>query len=355
MPATTSAESRPRVEGFDLLRGLCAIGVAYYHLLHWFELRELYNLGLYGVYVFFILSGASLYSAYAHKLRAGLGVLTYLGLRYLRLLPLFGLIVLLVPLVNRQRYDFAFAKTVVLNLSFAFGLANPGMSTPVTGGWSLGIEFVFYLLFPILVAFVAGPPVACIGALVLSFLVQRIAVEQSFPAGGTLADNWIHYTQVAAFCFYFVAGCALGRLLVERPWRPSTALGTAWPWLAFVLLAALIAASSARDLVSSLTGLRGVLLTLACVLLVALSGLLVVPRRLTWIALAMGNMSYGLYLLHPMVHTVVARYAPGLRDDPMRYTAGIVALSIALALALERFYERPLRATGRRVLLAPTR
>lgn len=46
-------ENRARVDGFDMLRGLCAIGVAYYHLMHWFELRELYNLGLYGVYIFF--------------------------------------------------------------------------------------------------------------------------------------------------------------------------------------------------------------------------------------------------------------------------------------------------------------
>ena len=344
-------ENRARVDGFDMLRGLCAIGVAYYHLMHWFELRELYNLGLYGVYIFFILSGASLYIAYAHKLRSGLSVVTFLGLRYLRLLPLFGLIVLLVPLVNQQPYDYAFAKTALLNLSFAFGFANPGLNSPVTGGWSLGIECVFYLLFPVLVAFIAGPRRLWLSALVLSFLVQRIFVDNSFPATETLAGNWVNYTQVAAFCFYFVAGCALGRLLVAWRWRPSTPMGIVVSWLAFGLLAGLIASTSAKELASSLTGLRGAVLTLACVLLVAMSGILVIPRRAIWVALAMGNMSYGLYLLHPIIHTVMARYAPSLRDNPFAYTTGIVALSIGVALLLERYYERPLREAGRRALL----
>jgi len=43
-----------RIESLDLLRGLCAIGVACYHVLSWVQLATIHNLGLYGVYVFFL-------------------------------------------------------------------------------------------------------------------------------------------------------------------------------------------------------------------------------------------------------------------------------------------------------------
>jgi peptidoglycan/LPS O-acetylase OafA/YrhL len=52
--------SRGRVLGWDLLRGLCALTVASYHLLYWLGLAELPALGTYGVYLFIVLSGASL-------------------------------------------------------------------------------------------------------------------------------------------------------------------------------------------------------------------------------------------------------------------------------------------------------
>src|SRR4051794_32821994 len=49
-----------RVLGWDLLRGLCALTVATYHMLLWLDIAELPALGTYGVYLFFVLSGASL-------------------------------------------------------------------------------------------------------------------------------------------------------------------------------------------------------------------------------------------------------------------------------------------------------
>ena len=52
--------SGERVLGWDLLRGLCALTVASYHLLYWLKIVELPALGTYGVYMFFVLSGASL-------------------------------------------------------------------------------------------------------------------------------------------------------------------------------------------------------------------------------------------------------------------------------------------------------
>ncbi len=42
--------SQERVFGWDLLRGLCALLVASYHLLYWTDLAQLHVFGSYGVY-----------------------------------------------------------------------------------------------------------------------------------------------------------------------------------------------------------------------------------------------------------------------------------------------------------------
>ena len=38
--------------------------------------------------------------------------------------------------------------TYLLNATFLFGFFNPSMNATLVGGWSLGIEAIFYLLFP---------------------------------------------------------------------------------------------------------------------------------------------------------------------------------------------------------------
>jgi peptidoglycan/LPS O-acetylase OafA/YrhL len=79
-----------RVLGWDLLRGLCALAVMAYHLMGWLGLGEWTPLGFYGVYFFFVLSGASLAYVYSD---AALGtpraVAAFLAARWLRLAPLY--------------------------------------------------------------------------------------------------------------------------------------------------------------------------------------------------------------------------------------------------------------------------
>jgi exopolysaccharide production protein ExoZ len=329
-----------RIEGFDLLRGLCALGVVFYHLFKWFNLPVSYNLGLYGVYIFFVLSGASLYVAYASKLERGFSIPRYLGLRYFRLLPLYALVVFLTPFAHQTAYDWAFFKAVILNLTFAFGFANPGKTSLATGGWSLGIEFVFYLVFPVVVFAIAGKWWKALALTVAAFVCQVIFIHSVI--GASLVENWGAYVQILAFAFYFAAGCAVGKFFATVKPEPRI---LAWPL--FLLGLALIGFGSGATPEETLLGLRGAMLALACVGVVVLAGLL--PMRWMLPAVLLGNMSYGVYLLHPVVHTLVARYAPHLRNNPLAYTVGIAVLTVILALLIEKYYERPIRRAGKRL------
>src|SRR4051795_12448261 len=87
-----------RVLGWDVLRGFSAFAVALYHLLYWQGVVSVHTLGSYGVYLFFVLSGASLTYTYAGRLeRKELSYLRFLWVRYIRLAPLFVVLIPLVP------------------------------------------------------------------------------------------------------------------------------------------------------------------------------------------------------------------------------------------------------------------
>lgn len=333
-----------RVHGFDILRGLCAIGVACYHMLGWLQIGHPYNLGLYGVYVFFVLSGASLWIAYADKIAQGYPLAGFYTVRFFRLAPLFWLAVILTPIIVGGNWDLDY---LALNLSFLFGLGNPGQTSIVTGGWSIGIEFVFYLLFPLMLILARLPSVGLLAG-VLLYLAQMIFIAVQIKGQGDLDRNWVNYTQVMSFVFYFYAG-----MLVGQSWSVRlNAPGSTWlNILLFVALAACLGGTSGNVIDDSLTGVRRYLLPLVCVGLVIISGRLFSSEKrwLVLLARLLGNSSYGVYLLHPLVFVKLMQQYPELSStNPYQFLGIVLGVSAVLALLVERWLERPLRQLAKR-------
>jgi len=70
-----------RIKNLDFLRGLASVGIMMYHFTSWsFGLLSatsfLGRVGIYGVSIFYVLSGLTLYAVYSNKLDA-----TYSGLK----------------------------------------------------------------------------------------------------------------------------------------------------------------------------------------------------------------------------------------------------------------------------------
>ena len=114
--------SPDRVLGWDVLRGLCALAVATYLLLYWQVLAALHTLGSYGVYLVFILSGASLAYNYGGRLKGLRGAGDFLLTRWLRLAPLYLALCLVfiafLSMRNGQWVD-QLPLRMALNASFA--------------------------------------------------------------------------------------------------------------------------------------------------------------------------------------------------------------------------------------------
>lgn len=342
-----------RVYGWDALRGFCAVLVAFYHLTYWLELVELPPFATYGVYLFFVLSGASLaYTYRTEQLRTTGEVLRFLGTRWLRLAPLFLLVcaIFLALLSAHIQGKFAGLPTrLLLNATFAFGLVDPVNTSIVIGGWSLGIEFVFYLLFPALVFAVARPAwrwplLAGLTALQAAWILATVG-EHGLQAAA------VAYHQVPAFGAYFFGGCVIGyfRRQAEADWPGSAILTSCAGMLVLLLLATPLKAGG------ELLGVRGVTLFLACFGVVYVCGQARLSGRAASLARHLGDMTYGTYLLHPIIcFTTLWLVAPKLLEAsvPVRSAAvaGMILLACAFGWASERWFEAPLRRWGRRWL-----
>lgn len=328
-----------RIEGFDFLRGLCAIGVAFYHILWWRDQVSLEGIGRYCVYVFFVLSGASMYVAYERKFAQGYDAGKFIALRFLRLAPLLCMVLALtagLALVKHQPVGHLIGDTL-LNISFAFGLGNPGSTSAITGGWSLGIEFVFYLVFPVMLA--ATRSRAWLFVLAMSFVLQQVFINRTL-AGVSLAAAWVTYTQPLSFAFYFMAGCCIGRMIESGAIRYSPL------WVIGFVVAALPLLSVHSE--DNLVGVYGVVLSLSAAALALCSIGLPMPGFASTVADALGRLSYGVYLIHPLAFGVVSRL---LSKQPTIVVALItIAVSSAAALVLERYYEAPARSRIRKLM-----
>lgn len=347
-----------RVLGWDMLRGLCALAVAVYHLLYWQDVAALHTLGSYGVYLFFVLSGASLAYNYQGKLADAGDAWRFLATRWLRLAPLFLLACLLFLALlawrNGQWAD-RLPLRLALNASFGFGVYDPVLWALPVGGWSLGIEFVYYLAFPLLLPLLARRtrwlPVFAALAVMQWFWIQRTAGSADGYSASAVA-----YHQVPAFAAYFFGGCVIGAARRAR--------GGQWPawagmacWLAVALLLLALNPAAAGD---ELLGARGAGLFAACFAAVYASGQVRIGERLAPLAGWLGDITYGCYLLHPLFFFGFTWMVwPRLSDVGIAQAgamvhalvfAAVLAATCAAAAASERWFEAPLRRRGRRWL-----
>ncbi|WP_163407777.1 acyltransferase family protein [Flavobacterium ajazii] len=145
----------------NALRGYAILLVILIHSSQSFKISDLgskfYGNGDLGVQLFFILSSFTLYNSYS-KRRLEEGELTnrnFFIRRFFRIAPYYyiaGLIYIFYKIVIKHNtINF---KNLIANYTFTNGIYLPGINDIPPGGWSIGIEMLFYLLIPTLFKYI---------------------------------------------------------------------------------------------------------------------------------------------------------------------------------------------------------
>jgi peptidoglycan/LPS O-acetylase OafA/YrhL len=399
-PRVTTAR---RLAWLDLLRGFAALCVVFDHgsslllvpvrsyLYHWL------NLGQYGVFVFFLVSG---YIVPASLERKG-SLRGFWISRAFRLYPMFALAVALsviAGLAGFGPYFGAGAHPLAAVLSWLFMLQNlnSGLNVPVVT-WTLSYEMVFYLLLAALFSWGAHRRSGWYAG---GFAAAAVALGGVLPMSALAHWNKGPGHSVLVLCLVTDGLILAGLLLAvgSRTWAARAGASVAaltalvlmmvnqnypYPWAGCVILALMFTGTllyrAEQGQVSRVTATAVTLGVLALataaglwhgaryghhwqvqwatsVLLAGATfgvGLAVrhwrLPRWCAWL----GMISYSVYLLHPIVFDAY-REIPALHRRHTltgQWLLYVALLAVIIALSALTYYlvEKPMQRAGRRV------
>jgi peptidoglycan/LPS O-acetylase OafA/YrhL len=352
----------------DIMRGFAAVSVLLWHYQHFFfiepghiapgfspEIQPLYALfwPFYGngdkaVWLFFELSGFVFFYTYFDRIRSGLvSFSSFVLLRFSRLYPL-HLLTLVFVLACQVAYvqtvghqfvypyndvkHFALQLFFISNWGFEDGFSFNG---PV---WSVSVEVMLYIVFFCGAQIVRKPiMLACVGTAI----------------GGGI---WYSFSQTAgligqgAFCFF--AGGLLYCLLAR--WRFLRHRCVEVATVCFCVVGAYFVALSFKMFQSPDQLNASLCILLFPPLIVLLASLQVVGPNLGRSLRVMGDISYGLYLLHfPMqlfIRLIDERYSLGLNYEKEQTVLLFLALTVCVSLMVHYGFERPSKRYIRRLL-----
>jgi peptidoglycan/LPS O-acetylase OafA/YrhL len=372
-----------RLYSLDAARAIAALAVVFQHWEHFFTLQRfsaanqdsplywlfapLYDKGARAVMFFFCLSGFIFYWLYSAKVHERIvGPATFALLRLSRLYPL-HLATLLVclalqaPLITTLGHPFIYenqdVRHFVLNLLLMqyWGFENEwSFNGP---SWSISVEIFLYIAFFVACRFVRPSMWQCLGLAIVGLVVARFSVLAS------------------AAVPFFIGGATfyLYRALVAQ-WTPLKNLAlVAVVCGLWVLILSLFQPAVLEDNLAKLRSLLGdgrpgsivgtiarhfadrqfeFVLFPATVLSLALTES--VWTRIPWVWLhELGNMSFGIYLLHFPLQLAFVSVALAFNFPPDLFTrittlTLFIALLILLAAVSYRWFERPIMVTVRK-------
>ena len=301
-----------------------------------------------GVHLFFVVSALSL--TFSIRARREGRLSAYLTRRFFRLAPMFYVgiaLYLLIAGLGPRLYAPAGIGPVdiLLTLSFLHVWSANALNSVVPGDWSVGVEWMFYLILPLLLAFGRTP--LRLAVLTMAFVLIAQAVQLSGAGFGPFGKAGFP-GQAAVFLFGLIAAAV----------RPGAAGATGSAPTGFAALALFLLLVFGLPLwhLPEDWLVYHVQFAAAAALLCVLLARSPVPILVNGVLAKIGRVSFSMYVLHfallapvlAAVRRLVGPDASGLRVLAVYYPL-LVAISVACAAVTYAAIEQPGIALGRRL------
>ncbi len=335
-----------RFAGFDGLRALAVLAVVWHHTHADVAAHVLALRGFLGVDVFFVISGFLITSLLLRERQrsGGISLRNFYARRTLRIFPLYYAVILALLLMyltvragsqNAEDYlrAFPYLATYTSNWVQTHSIMDIA--------WSLATEEQFYLLWPPLLLLLGDRSIGVVLALVgLNQAINFGILDAALARHGMPVESLpILQCTFTPILLGVLAAQLLERLRASGPNR-------ALPW-ELVTVAAVVVALLVAAVPGSMRGWPRLTFHIATTVVI-LSFVVQPGNRLARLLdarplAAIGVVSYGVYLLHPLCIDVLARLGgPSLGDGDSLLFPMATALSVAAAAISYRWFELPL-------------
>jgi peptidoglycan/LPS O-acetylase OafA/YrhL len=242
---------------------------------------------------------------------------------------------------------------LLINLLLLFGLVPGREGSLVSAGWSIGVEVLFYIVFPVCAALLTTPLAAA-----AAFCVFTVVSSLTYNMLVSLRVGSYAYANLLTQLPYFLAGVT-AYLLWRRDrfrLRPLAGAllqaGVAAAALVMVYVPSVYASLASSSIIKAVplvwAFLFAVLILATCY---APNPIIVNP-----VTRYLGTISFSLYLVHPLV-IVLSKGPNHVIDDALDHGALALAARAAFTLALViavssltyRFIEKPGIELGKRL------
>ncbi len=333
-----------RYESLDWLRGLTALSIMIYHT-YTFNFKSLDSgsflgrMGIYGVSIFFVLSGLSMAIVYHSYFKTIKDIAYFYYRRIMRIFPLFWLAFFIVMILNKKVEPI---QEWFVNMFFVFGF-DENKTTVIPGGWSVGVEIYFYIFTPFII--MAYSYKKWIGRMIICLLLiygLRYAFIV-FKDVKVLGAYWYNY--VAPFNNFFLFG--LGILLFYE--FKNLKISNLLCFLGIILACLIFVFYPVEgNQVYIVKGFNRLVFSFASILLV-LMFFLMKYQPLKWIVYTLqqfGIATYGVYLLHQLIQQFLHDYCH--LTNPILLMITTIIVSVLFALFIYKYFEKPFIRLGKR-------
>ena len=363
----------------DALRGYAILMVLAMHVIShvpsmvW-PLKRLMLLGSNGVQLFFLTSAITLLTSweYNSKISPNVGAAQFFVKRFFRIAPLYFIAIAYYWIFHRTSSDTLDSQKLLASMLFYNAWSPyliptvPGW-TPVPGGWSISVEYSFYMIFPFLAVTITNLRRAFIFIFVSYFVMVLgyIFGAQLYPEISSEARNRFLFFWPPNHLIIFALGFLAFRALQTAKVRTAIQTSGVNAFSASVLLLLLIIPLQfyPGSKLSELFLMPPVHILLSALFVPWILIVILEPHKLiiSPLIVAIGKMSFSMYLIHfsilPLAVWILNKIWTGSKDGLMSVAFSAIVLTLAtlvsylIATVTYRFIEQPFIEYGRKLCL----